>query len=230
MQALTKPVKTGSVVKLILDRIKEALINKELKAGDYLPPEAELAKSLGVGKTSVREAIKMLEAMGVVEVRQGDGTFIKEKCDVNGINSLIFALLIEQGSNIEIFELREMFEPAYMLMAMKKATPEDIELIGDTIKLLEDNIRLGRQQAEDDLAFHYAILNSTHNPFVISIGSTVLELFKASIGTSMKRIPQTAVEDHKKIFKAFCDKNEMELFRAVMASFEGWKSSLEETK
>ena len=226
MKALTKRIKTGSVVKMVLKRIEEAVINKELKPGDYLPPETELAENLGVSKSSVREAIKMLEAMGIVEVRQGDGTFIKQKPDANGINTLVFTLLLQQGTSMEIFELREMFEPAYTLMAMKKATSEDIERIKDTITRLEESVKQNKQSADDDLAFHYAILETTRNPYVIKIGSTILNLFKASIGMSMKRIPQIAIEDHKKIFKALCEKDEQALLKAVNDSFEGWKSSL----
>ncbi|WP_291953828.1 FadR/GntR family transcriptional regulator [Mahella sp.] len=213
-------------MRAIIKRIEEALISKELKPGDPLPSENEMAKTFGVGKTSVREAIKMLEAMNVVEVKHGNGSFIKQKADVDNINSLIFTLLLEQGSNKEIFELREMFEPAYTVMAMKKATPEDIENIRNAINRLENAVNQGTQQADDDLAFHYAILESTHNPFVIRIGSTILQLFKASLGTTMKNMPEIAVRDHVRIFNAFCDKNEEELRQAMNDSFNAWKNSL----
>jgi GntR family transcriptional repressor for pyruvate dehydrogenase complex len=226
MTNLTEPIKSGSIVRAILKRIEEALINKELKPGDHLPSENEMAKTFGVGKTSVREAIKMLEAMGVVEVQHGNGSFIKQQADLDNINSLIFTLLLEQGTSKEIFELREMFEPAYTVMAMKKATPEDIENISNAINRLENAVKQGTQQADDDLAFHYAILESTHNPFVIRIGSTILQLFKASLGTTMKHMPEIAVTDHKRIFKAFCDKNENELRQAMNDSFNAWKNSL----
>ncbi|MBZ4664853.1 MAG: regulatory protein GntR [Mahella sp.] len=226
MSPLNEPIKSGSIVRAIIKRIEEALISKELKPGDPLPSENEMAKTFGVGKTSVREAIKMLEAMNVVEVKHGNGSFIKQKADVDNINSLIFTLLLEQGSNKEIFELREMFEPAYTVMAMKKATPEDIENIRNAINRLENAVNQGTQQADDDLAFHYAILESTHNPFVIRIGSTILQLFKASLGTTMKNMPEIAVRDHVRIFNAFCDKNEEELRQAMNDSFNAWKNSL----
>src|SRR5512135_1012484 len=76
---LSRPLEKGSVVRLVLERIREAMLNRELRRGDYMPSETELTRSLGVGKTSVREAIKMLEAMGIVEVRQGHGTIIREQ-------------------------------------------------------------------------------------------------------------------------------------------------------
>jgi GntR family transcriptional repressor for pyruvate dehydrogenase complex len=78
INSLIATVKKDSVVLMVIERIKEALIHRELKPGDYLPSETELTKNLGVGKSSVREAIKMLQAMGVLEVRRGQGTMIRK--------------------------------------------------------------------------------------------------------------------------------------------------------
>lgn len=227
IDALKTPVKQGSVVVLVIERIKEALMNRELKPGDYLPSETELTRSLGVGKTTVREAIKMLQAMGVVEVKRGQGTIIREHPEESVLNPLIFQLVLQQGENQDIIELRKMFEPAYTLMAMENATEEDIERIRQTIERLQNAVEQGIPQAEDDLAFHHAILQSTHNPFVIRIGETILQLFKISISRSMRTIPEIALHDHRQIFEAFCAKEEQKLHDAIIKSFEGWKQSLE---
>ena len=119
-----------------------------------------------------------------------------------------------------------MFEPAYSIMAMERATQEDIERIKQAIRRLETAIKNGSPEAEDDIAFHKAILQSTHNSLVIKIGETILQLFKPSISTSMKTIPEIALRDHRRIFKAFCEKNEEKLRKAILKSFEGWKKSL----
>ena len=75
--SLGVPVGKDSVVSVVLTRIKEALLRKTLRPGDYLPSETELTKTFGVSKSSVREAVKMLQAMGVVEVRHGQGTRVR---------------------------------------------------------------------------------------------------------------------------------------------------------
>jgi GntR family transcriptional repressor for pyruvate dehydrogenase complex len=224
--SLEKPVQQQSVVSLVIERIKEALVNKELKPGDFLPSETELVKNLGVGKTTVREAVKMLQAMGIVEVRRGQGTVIRQHPGEDFIHSMIFHLLLESGTPKDIVALRRMFEPAYTLMAMEQATEEDIERIRETVESFEEKIEKGEQRAEDDLAFHHAILQSTHNPFVIKIGETILQLFKASITRSMEFIPKTALRDHQNIFAAFCEKDKTKLEEAIITSFEGWKQSL----
>jgi len=223
---LKDPIKTDSVSNRVLNKIKEALINGELKPGERLPSETELMSYFNVGKSSVREAVKMLQALGVVETRQGDGTFIRQEPVSDTANSLVFQLILEQGTSKELLDFRVMFEIAYTIMAMRNATPEDIKEIERTISNLEYSIIKGAQKAEDDLAFHLAILKSTHNNYVILVGETILQLFKASIKVSMKNIPETAVKDHKKIFKAFCDRDEEKLKKAILESFEGWENSL----
>jgi len=226
VNSLTSPVNKDSVVFLVVEKIKEALINKELKPGDYLPSEAELSKNLGVGNSSIREAIKMLQALGVVEVRRGRGIIIREHPGEDIINPLIFQLIMEHANIKDILDFRIMLEPEYTIMAMKRATKKDIEKIKNTVDNFETVIKNGTQKAEDDLAFHSAILQSTYNPFVIKIGETILRLYKASISKSMKNIPEIALRDHKRIFEAFCEKNEKKLRETVIESFDGWKKSL----
>jgi len=226
INSLIATVKKDSVVLMVIERIKEALIHRELNPGDYLPSETELTKNLGVGKSSVREAIKMLQAMGVLEVRRGQGTMIRKHLNDDCISPMIFQIILEDGNLKDLLDLRIMFEPAFNVMAMKRATEEDIERIRKTIENFELSIRAGAQTAEDDLAFHIAILHTTNNPLVIKIGETIFQLFKASISVSMKNIPEVALKDHKRIFKAFCEKDEEKLREATLKSFEGWKKSL----
>jgi GntR family transcriptional repressor for pyruvate dehydrogenase complex len=224
--SFNRPVSKGSLVGLVVDRIKDALIHKELKPGDFLPSENELSRNLGVGKSSIREAIKMLQAMGVVEVRRGQGTVIRKEPGDDLVNSLSFQLILENGSVRDILDLRMMVEPAFTLMAMFRATKEDVRAIETTVENFERSIRENVQRAEDDLAFHLAVLRSTHNPFIIRIGEAVLQLFKVSIGTSMQTIPEVALRDHKRILRAFVKRDEKKLKDAVFKSFDGWKRSL----
>jgi GntR family transcriptional repressor for pyruvate dehydrogenase complex len=223
---LSMPLNKGSVVIQIIDRFKAALLSGELRPGDYIPSESELTKSLGVGKSSVREAIKMLQAMGILEVRRGQGTLIRETPGNDYIDSLVFQLLLSKGLTQDFIDLRLMFEPAYTLMAMKRATPEDKKRIAETVRNMEQAIQDGKQTAEHDIAFHLAILESTHNPLVIRIGEIILKVYEASIHTSMKIIPDVNLEDHKRIYKAFCDQNAEELCEAIQLCAQRWDKCL----
>jgi GntR family transcriptional repressor for pyruvate dehydrogenase complex len=216
----------GSLVNQVIEQIKVALIKKELKPGEYLPSEEVLSKNFGVGKSSIREAIKMLQAMGVVEVRRGQGTIVCESIKEDSLNPIVFQLIIAGGNTDDIIDLRMIFEPAYSIMAMKRATKQDVEDIKATIDHFEKLIKQGTQTAQDDIDFHLAILKATHNPFVELIGNTILQLFKASIERSMEQIPELALHDHRKIFDAFISGDENKLTQSIYASFEGWESSL----
>jgi len=226
INSLKSPLSKDSVVVMVIERIKEALINKELKPGDYLPSGVELSKNLGVGNSSIREAIKMLQALGVVEVIRGRGTIIRKHPKEDIIEPLILQLIMEKANTKDILDFRILFEPGSTVMAMRRATEKDIEKIKKTVDDFEIAIRKGTQKAEDDLAFHRTILQSTYNPFVIKIGETILQIYKASISKSMENIPEIALKDHKRILKAFCEKNEKKLRDAVIKSFDGWKKSL----
>lgn len=222
----SNPVKKGPLSRIVLERIKEALINGELKPGDYLPSESDLAKGFGVGKSSIREAIKMLEAMGIVEIKRGQGTMICDHPSNNTVDSLLLQFLIQKAEVQDIVDLRAMFEIAYTTMAMDSASDEDIKEIEQTIVDFEDKINQGVQSPSDDLKFHYTILNSTHNPYVIRIGESIMQLFKNSINKTVIQTPQWALDDHKKIFKAFCDKDSSEINKCINSSLNRWKENL----
>jgi GntR family transcriptional repressor for pyruvate dehydrogenase complex len=227
LSSLGHPIKKRSVVHFVIDKLKEAMILKELKPGDYLPSESELTKHLGVGKTSVREALKQLEAMGIVEIRQGHGTFIPAKPPADAINPLIFQLILEQATNNDLMELRRMFEPAYALIAMEKAGEEEMRLLEESVEDFGRKIEAGIHTADDDLLFHQRMLECTKNPYIVRIGYTIHQLFKTSVSRSMRSIPETALNDHRAILEAFKLKDSKSLLAAIRKSHEGWRTSLD---
>ena len=185
-----------------------------------------MTKTLGIGKSSVREAVKMLQAMGVVEVRRGQGTVVRRHPGPDYLSPLVFQLIMESGYPDDLIELRLMFEPAYAVMAMERATAEDQERIRRAMERLERAVQSGTPAAEDDIAFHLAILKATKNPLVIRIGETIFQLFKPSISVSMQHIAPRAVQDHRRIFDAFRSGDAAQLRTAVLKSYDGWKESL----
>jgi GntR family transcriptional repressor for pyruvate dehydrogenase complex len=123
-----------------------------------------------------------------------------------------------------------MFEPAFSVMAMERATDEDRDRIRQAFGRLERSARTGSPTADDDIAFHLAILQTTRNPLVIRIGETIFQLFRPSISVSMKHIVSRAVQDHRRIFEAFCSGDPARLRLAVFQSYDGWKESLNREK
>ncbi|SDK75200.1 transcriptional regulator, GntR family [Franzmannia pantelleriensis] len=219
-------IERSSVAMQILERIKTALIRGELQPGDYLPSESELTHSLGIGKSSVREAIKMLQAIGVVEVRRGQGTVIRREPGDPLVDPMAFGMILARGMTRDVMEFRLMFEPAYTLQAMHNATPADHVRIRQAIDDMEAAINNGEQTAHHDVAFHRGILYATHNPMTIRVGETLIQLIEAALETSMQTLPEVALKDHKAIYAAFQAGDAAGVQAAIEVSSESWETNL----
>ena len=96
-----KRVKNPSVVQQVIDSLTEAMIQKELRPGDKIPTETELSESLGVARNSVREAIKILVFLGVLEIRRPEGTFVCNGFSESMINPMIYGIILNQGDSYD---------------------------------------------------------------------------------------------------------------------------------
>jgi len=219
-------VKQTTVVKTILNTIKELLLYKNLIPGSRLPSEKEMAAQFGVGKSSIREAIKMLDAVGVIESKQGYGTFICSEPKEDSLNPLIFQWILQQSSNQDLLNFRIMYESAYTFLAMDTMTEEDKACIKKELKSysqeVDESLEIG---AKRDANFHRAILKSTHNPYIIRTGEVLIDLFEATLHmhiterSSMTDVKNTS-DNHKKIFDALCRKDRKALKKVLDKSFE----------
>ena len=219
-------IERRSVAMQLLERIKSALIRGELKPGDYLPSESELTQSLGIGKSSVREAIKMLQAIGIVEVRRGQGTIIRREPGDPIVDPMAFGMILARGMTRDVLEFRRMFEPAYTQQAMYAATAADHAQIRQAIDDMEIAIANGEQTSRHDVAFHRAILHATHNPMTIRVGETLLQLIEAALETSMQSLPEVALKDHKAIYAAFKAGDAPGVQEASEVSSRSWETNL----
>ena len=115
-----KNLKKESVVQSVINCLTDAMRNKELKPGDRIPPEPELAASMGVARSSVREAIKILSYLGVLESKRSEGTFVCSGFQESMIDPMIYGIILNQDSFENLMELREMVEAGIMRLASQK--------------------------------------------------------------------------------------------------------------
>lgn len=229
-----RPVGRPSVVEVIVDQIKSSLLDGALKPGQKLQPEQELADQLMVGRSSVREAVKMLAALGVVEVRQGDGTYIAEGNSPALLDPLVFALLIQAGTSEEVLELRQMIELGCCELAALRATDEDLARLEESMRTwqqgaLSANPDLDRL-AELDLQFHCAFIDMTRNPLIIRIASNVESMFFASIRRAYRTGGFDGVmQEHPKLIAALRTRDPMQVRAAVNSSLQTWYKHLTQT-
>ena len=189
--ALLEPVGRGSAVESVLSRIKEALVEGKLNPGDKLPPEMELMDMLGVGRGTVREALKILSAFGVIEIRRGEGTYIADAITPPCLDPLLFSLILERGTPHALLELREMLEFDFIRKAIEKATDDDLSRIEHTVRDLKEQLEAGETDPDVltafDLEFHYAVIEASKNPLIIKLGKEIMGLFSPFIKKTMHR-------------------------------------------
>ena len=164
-----------SVIEQIMDLIK----SNELKPGDKLPPERELAEKLSISRGSLREAFRVLESRGLIKSKPSGGRYIREirKNGYNNTENIILSL--EKSSILELLEAREMFEVKIAEITAQKATPEDIELIEEALSKMneEEELKYGKE-TESDSEFHLVIANASHNFVFVNIIKLHLDLLK----------------------------------------------------
>src|SRR5215471_9293408 len=164
-----EPVRSTRIYEEIVKQVKVLITEGKLKSGDRLPPERELAEKFMVSRTSVREALRSLESRGLIEIRAGEGAFVRDISLEALIEPLALVILPHREGVGELFEARRLLEPAIAALAARRATPDEI---GEMERILEDQskeVLQGRTGVTQDTALHAAIAHSAHNRAITRI-------------------------------------------------------------
>jgi GntR family transcriptional repressor for pyruvate dehydrogenase complex len=219
----------ASVVEQIIDEIKKAILEQRLSLGDKLPSENTLAKMFSVSRGPLREALTALRVAGVIEVKQGDGTRIRERIPLSPMAPLLFGLLLREGSPVEAFELREMLETGTLEIIMDKIREADFEKMQKTIEQLKtdfkEDVTDSKSLAKHNLDFHYAFAEATHNELIVELTRAFWEVFSFSIQRSMQGRKDTrrAIENHTAILEALRKKEISKGKQAIKKAVRDWE-------
>lgn len=145
----------------IISYIKNYIQENQLKPGNRLPAQSELMEMMGVSRTALREAIKTLEAKGVLEVKNGKGIYVKENFKEALSNQLSFAQ--EQENLIQILEVRIALEREMLKLIVQKASDEELNDLGKTVSILIEKYNHGLRQNVEDEEFHYKLYKMCHH-------------------------------------------------------------------
>lgn len=218
-----------SVVSIVVNKIKTSIVNGELKPGDKLPTEVELIEQLGVGRNSVREAVKMLTALGVLEVKRGQGTYVVKKVKPSFFNPLLFSLIIEPKSNKDLYELRVMFDTMVLFNLMDKMTDKKFDkvygLLSEVQEHLKNNSKDINYFVQQDLEFHKLLMDLTENALIKQIGEVIISLFPEYIKKSISQENgvQRSLDNHLEIVKLLKNKNKEGINDLVENTLREWK-------
>ncbi|HEX6303695.1 MAG TPA: FCD domain-containing protein [Anaerolineales bacterium] len=227
-------LKRSNVVEDIIETFKHSMIQGDLQPGQRLPSEAELVEQFGVGRGTLREAMKKLEALGVVNILRGDGTYIVDKPSAALLSPLEFALMLEARMGVDLYELRSLIEVGYCQLASQKATEEDWERIEAAQQAYADYASsVGRDvdtHTQLDLNFHFAVIDATHNPLVITVAQTVEKIFFASIRNTLRKAAgwEYGIDAHRHIVQAMRSGNAEDIRRTVVESLLYWAKELKD--
>lgn len=220
-------VQRANAVEDVIQSFQQALFNGNLKPGEKLPSEVELCQQFGVGRGTVREAMKMLSAMGVVEIRRGDGTYVCQSISPKVINPLLFAVLMESSDVDDLYEFRRMIDVGYSQIAAAKATDEDFAHMAALIDELQAYRASGEQDEEKlmqlDLSFHCAVLEATKSPLVIKIGQMVMEMFRETVKQAISTPGGVGwtIEQHQRLLAALQSRDPQQVRKAVEIGLTG---------
>lgn len=202
------PIKNTTVSEKVVEQIKEMLSRGSLNKGDRLPSERQMAETLEVSRSSVREALRELEMMGLIESRQGEGNFIKSNFEDILFEPFSTIFLIKESNAREILELRNVIEKGTVVLAAERITEDELKDIKKVLDTAE-NSDSEDELAKLDIIFHYKIAQASKNFLLQSILNAVSSLIEASIKDIRKNIMIKA--EHKEIIK----KQHLEIYKSL---------------
>ncbi len=219
------PNKNPKVYDQVIEEIKNKIKSGDIKKGDRLPSEREMAESLGVSRTSVREALRALEVVGLVESRQGAGNYIKTNFDNSLFEPISVMFMLQESSPKEMYDLRETLELQCARLSAKNI--EDNEL--DLLTAILDRMYIAENEEESlklDIKFHYLIAKSTRNVLLLNVLDVISQLVDEFIQKFRMQIlhagntKENLLEIHENIVRALKLRDESKAYNAMLEHFE----------
>lgn len=227
MQRTLDPIRSGVLHQAIQERIKQFIIDNGFQSGDLLPTESELARTLGISRGSLREAMKSLQTLGVVETRHGFGTFVGRFSFDPLIDGLTFQILVARETMPrairELLDLRQVLESGLMPRVTDLATAAQLERLGDLVREMEASAARDEPFPEADRAFHEVLYRPLGNNLVIQLLQAFWDIFYAVGQESSRRtiLLRETAEEHRAILAAIAAGDGDGAAAAMSAHFAG---------
>ena len=199
-----EPVRKTKLYQRVAEQIQGFIRDGLLKPGDKLPPERELAATFHVSRSSLRDAIRVLEVIGLVEPRQGDGTVVRDLSVDSLVKPLSAMLSQKRELVIELLDFRRMIEPSLAARAATRASDKDVVHLEDILTRQKEKVDRGELAIEEDSEFHYAIAQAARNSVVLKVLDVFMDLLLKSRERSLQvdGRPQKSFGGHRRILNA----------------------------
>src|ERR1700689_1143213 len=218
------PIERTTLAASAFEQLISNVVHGKWKAGARLPAERELCQQLGIARTTLREALKAMELIGMLESRVGEGTFVCPRSEFLA-RPLLWAFTgTDHAELADLMEARSLMEADLAGLAAKRGTPQELERIANAIDAMQHDIAGHEAVIESDMAFHFAVGEAAHNEALANAAQLLRNVLKYWIHLKLmiNRVPAQALERHRAIYEAICR-------RDVLASRALMQEHLDET-
>ncbi len=227
-----EPVKRRTLSVEICERLTGFIVRGEWAVGMKIAPERDLTNQLGVGRSSIREALKALEVMGLVESRPGDGTYV---CDRSRFFSgpLLWAITSNSAGEVrELIEARRVIETELCGLAAERATADDLKKLGHLLDEMEAGLDDQDRFLSADLDFHVALARSADNRILMNALEMIRNLMRQWIRQALlvPEVPEEALAQHKAIFMGIAKRNPQQATDAMRAHLGAMGERLQQAR
>ena len=218
----------------VFNTVISAISSGELKRGDKLPSELELSQSLGVGRNTVREAVKILQAYGVVAIRRPEGTFVSDSYRQKMLDPMLYGFLLQKQDWSNLIEMRGALEIGTLFLACHNVTHKDVLTLESTITDMENEIRSAAPSVDElieyDRRFHGDIVKITGNPMILDVAEYITEFTIPSRKRATEMIIRdktidSFIQKHNDMVEVLRRQDYNSIEKVVMNHYEYWKKS-----
>ena len=206
--------------KLLAEQVQEQIFQYILKTpvalGDRLPNEFELGEKFGVGRSTVREAVKLLVSRGILEVRRGSGTYVVSTTPVDMDPLGLGAVEDKMALALDLVNVRMILEPGIAEMAALHATSEDVKRLRQLCGIIEDKIENGENYIEEDIAFHTGVARCPGNKVVEQLVPLIDTAVMMFVNVTHRRLTEETIMTHRAVTDAIEEKDPMGAKSAMM--------------
>lgn len=229
----TRRIQTKKIYEEVTDSLVNMIKNGELKSGDRLDSVEQLAQSFDVSRSAVREALSGMRAMGLIVMRQGEGTFVT-KFDASSIQlPKNTGLLMREEDIREIYEVRKILEVGAARSAALHHELEDLIPLQKAIEAMKKAKNDGEVGAEADMQFHMAIAQASHNNILIHLMSSVDEVMLSVLKETRQVLVYTEkktgslIEEHEAIYEAIKERDAEKAYERMLTHLTNVEKALE---
>lgn len=224
-----RQLKRANLYEQIADEIRDYIIRNQIKPGERLPTERELAEILGVSRTSVREGIRLLETLQFLEVMPKRGITVKKLELSPLVEQISHRILLERSRFAELVEARRCIELEMVKLTAARATDEDLQQMMQAILAMEEKLARNEESKEEDLLFHKIIFAAAKNSVLHGFRTALVEFFNVvQVREEPSGLESETLREHKLIYQAIQAHDPHAAYEVMVQHLKPYDSYLKE--